>query len=376
MSLSPVNAGGWDPEEVLTSDQMNALQVELLKAIDGLNGGSYSLGSNLTFNGPGEVVFNTLLSILTDLVIEAAAFLQVEGTLLLSGTQTVTGDINVPSGGEINVQNLGRIDVESGGDVNLAGGADMTLAGTAGGADLDIADGARLGLAGTATLSGEIEVVSGGEVDIHNGGRIDVEGGGTVNLLSSAKILGSGGAEIQVFDADDLTINSSSGAFRLTLTPVQISDTGGVPDFKSHIPGIPTWLMHDATAAGGILFAVPLRPGDIITTLRMTLQGQAGVSGHSAAPATPPKLQLCSLTTAGVLTVIGTAIDGTTHPTYNSSHPVTLSGGLLPYTVGTDLLFARVITEGGAGAEADKTLLTAIDGTLIAKSFRGSNEVY
>jgi hypothetical protein len=377
MTLTAVKPGGWDVEEVLTSDQMNALQVELLKAIDGVNGGTYSPVSDLVIGGPGELIVSTTLSILTDLIIEAAAFLQVMGTLQLSGVQTVTGDINVPSGGEINIQNLGRIDVESGGDVNLAGGADMTLAGTDGGADLDIASGARLGLSGTATVFGSVNLSTGGQINVPTGCHIDIEGSnGRINLASGAKILGSSGAEMQVFDADDLTINSSSVDFRLSLVPVFVEEsTPGTPDWVPEIGG--TWLM--STAAGGhILFPLPLRVGDVIISLTMTINGSAGPgANHGTNPADMPALELIRVNASGVTNSVQTAVDPVTGASYGSAHPVTLSGGLFPYTVPAgEVLYVRVLAEGPTGGIANATRLCSIAGSLLAKSFRGLNEVY
>lgn len=373
MSLSPVNAGGWDPEEVLTSDQMNALQVELLKAIDGVGGGSYTPASDIVIGGPGELIVNTTLSILADLIIEVGAFLQVMGTLQLSGVQTVTGDIDVPSGGEINIKTGGRIDVESGGDVNLASGADLNLAL---GADLVVADGATIDLAGTENVTGEIEVLSGGEIDIHNGGRIDVESGGTVNLLSGGKILGSSGAEIQVFNPGELTINSGSVAFRLTMMPFFVEEsTPGTPDWVPEIGG--TWLMK--TGSGGhIVFPLPLKVGDVLVTLRMRIDGSAGPgSNHGSEPGDLPALELIKVDANGVTTSIQTVVDSTTGASYGTAHNVSMSGGLLPYTVlAGELLYARVLAEGPTGGIANATRLCSISGTLFANSFRGANEVY
>lgn len=367
MSLSPVNAGGWDPEEVLTSDQMNALQVELLKAIDGVGGGSYTPASDIVIGGPGELVVDTTLSILADLIIEVGAFLQVMGTLQLSGVQIVTGEISVPSGGEIDIQTGGRIDVESGGAINLASGADLNLAS---GADIVIAAGAF------ATVTGEISVPSGGEIDIQTGGRIDVESGGTINLASGGKILGSGGGEIQVFDADDLTINNSSVAFRLTLMPFFVGEgTPGTPDWVSESGG--TWLM--STASGGfIVFPLPLPVGDVITTLSMTIDGSAGPgANHGTHPADKPALELIRVSANGVTTSVQTIVDPTTGASYGSAHAVTLSGGAFPFTVPAgEVLYVRVLAEGPTGGIANATRLCSIGGTLVAKSFRGANEVY
>jgi hypothetical protein len=363
MTLAVINPGGWDPEEVLTSDQMNALQAEMVKAIDGVGGGSYTLTADLVMNGGGEWVLSVKVNILGDLVIESGAFLQVLGTIQLSGVETLTGVINVTGpGGTINVQEDGFIRVKSDGAI-------------------DIESGAALGISGIASVFGQLDIKTGGRIDVEGTGHIDLADTSKINLATGTKIVGATGSEVRMFHAEELTIASlSTTPFRLMLTPVTISSSGGVPDWKPFVEGVPTWLMHEVTGSRSIVFALPLRTGDVLVSLRMTLQGQAGVSGHAAVPANRPRLQLCSLDTAGTLTVVQEVTDPVSTPVaaYNASHSNTvLSGGLLPYTVGTNLLFVRVISESGVGtAEADKTLLTAIDGDVIAKTYRGTFEFY
>lgn len=51
MTLSLIKPGGWAFGDLLDEDQMNDLQDELIKAIDGVDGGSYTLGGVLTVGG-------------------------------------------------------------------------------------------------------------------------------------------------------------------------------------------------------------------------------------------------------------------------------------------------------------------------------------
>lgn len=75
MTISDVHGGGgWALNEVLTSAQMNAIRTELLKCIDGANGGTYALNDPLVFDGD-EVRFDAVLRMRTgsDLFIDAGS---------------------------------------------------------------------------------------------------------------------------------------------------------------------------------------------------------------------------------------------------------------------------------------------------------------
>jgi hypothetical protein len=72
VTLTLAKAGGWSIGEILTSDQMDHIQSELIKAIDGSGGGSYSPSANVTIGGAAEwrfdntVRFRTGSDLLTD----------------------------------------------------------------------------------------------------------------------------------------------------------------------------------------------------------------------------------------------------------------------------------------------------------------------
>lgn len=366
MTLELIKPAGWDPEDVLTSDEMNAFQEELVKAIDGVDGGEYAIAIGLVLNGPGQLVLNLQTNVTTELVIETGAFLQLVGTLLMSGVQTVTGDINVAGpGGEINLQSSGRLDVQSGGIVRVESGGDIDVES---GGEVNVKSGGRVDV----ESGGIVHVLSGGDLDLD--GDLDVGSTGRINLLGSSKILGSFNSEIQVFDADDLTINNSSVGFRVALTAAHVEETTpGDPSWSSEATG--TWLMKNADGLF-ICFPLLLRPGDVITSLRMTLDGGAGAGHGGTNPTDMPQLQLVRVSTSGVLTVVQTTTDPVTGASYNSVHSVTMSGGALPYTVTSDVHLVRVRAEGPTGGVAFSTRLCSIDGTLTAKGFRGATEVY
>lgn len=72
MTLTLAKAGGWSVGEILTSDQMDHIQSELIKAIDGVGGGAYNPSANVTIGGAAEwrfdndVRFRTGSQLLTD----------------------------------------------------------------------------------------------------------------------------------------------------------------------------------------------------------------------------------------------------------------------------------------------------------------------
>lgn len=359
MTLAPVKAGGWDAEEVLTSSQMNVLQATLIKAIDGVGGGTYTLLAGLVLQGALVRILDGLSIEGSTLDVAADAALQVDGTLSMSGLMNLDGSLDVISGGlidvrvdaELKINNLGAFNVQNGGSCTWFNGS-----------AIDIHSGVTVTLTSTAiTLAGSMGVP----------GVINIENLGRLNVLSGGKILGSSGGEIQVFDAEDLTINGSSFVFRLTMTPTFFD-----PAWGQLVSGAPTWCMRDTTATSPIVFPLPLQPGDTLTTVRVTLRGGGG-SGHGGvSPATPPRVQLISVSSAGVVTIIRQVDDSVTGAGYDSSHTITLTGSGLPLTVGTDPLYVRILSESGASRVDNTTVVTMVDGTGAARSFRGQNEVY
>lgn len=87
MTITNPKPGGWATNELLTSDQMDAIIGELIKAIDGVGGGSYSLGAPLILGG------NTV-RIDQELYINSAATENVDGELhLRTGSTLVVDDV-------------------------------------------------------------------------------------------------------------------------------------------------------------------------------------------------------------------------------------------------------------------------------------------
>jgi len=75
LSLAPEKVGPWVVHELLTSPQVNKIASELVKAVDGSGGGSYSLSANLTLGGVGELRIDNVLRVRTgaDFVVDIGA---------------------------------------------------------------------------------------------------------------------------------------------------------------------------------------------------------------------------------------------------------------------------------------------------------------
>lgn len=127
MTLSDPKPGGWTDEEVLEHEHMNNIRTELLKAIDGAGGGTYTLSTDLEFAGSGEVQISNVLRVLTgaDLFVDSGAVLQVDGSgwefnaagafnaqVDLSGNVDFFADVDVRAGATMRFFDLSALTVE------------------------------------------------------------------------------------------------------------------------------------------------------------------------------------------------------------------------------------------------------------------------
>lgn len=109
MTLTLANPIGWAFGELLTSAQMNHLQNEIVKALDGAGGGGpYSPAAALILAGAG-------------LRLQGAQH-QVTGTLSVMNLAT----LRVASGGVANVESGGGLNVQAGGALDVDGAADFS----------------------------------------------------------------------------------------------------------------------------------------------------------------------------------------------------------------------------------------------------------
>ena len=118
MTLADPKPGGWASHEVLTSTQMNAIRTELLKAIDGAGGGSYSLSAPLIFGGD-------TLRVDDELQINAGATLNVDGVSDFSDPATFSDDVNL--NGDVVFGAAGTVTFTGGNDVLFGSLTDLAV---------------------------------------------------------------------------------------------------------------------------------------------------------------------------------------------------------------------------------------------------------
>lgn len=94
MTIADPKVGGWALHERLTHGEVNAIRAGLLKAVDGVDGGAYTLASPLSFDG-AAVTFEA------DLNVGASGELTVDGNLVsnslfaFNGQGEFNDDVNV-----------------------------------------------------------------------------------------------------------------------------------------------------------------------------------------------------------------------------------------------------------------------------------------
>lgn len=373
--ITPVKDGGWDEEDELKSDEMNAFQERLLKALDGVDGGTYEIANDLVFDGDGAVVIEN------ELVIADGATINIEG------------DLDIEDGANIHIRDGGKLVVHTGGQIDVGGELIVQDTGVAIidtelrvrlGADLILEDGGDL----LVEANGEIALASGGMLNVGNGGDINLGSGGDINAGNGSHINVTGTGQLvvgasavaQMADANRLTIDASPFTAHLCMTPIT------TPSGWSFGTSGSTFGWDMAAASGEkIIFGLPFRPGDTLLTVTMRLEGDAaGGGGHSGLPADMPLLEVIRKdVTTGVFTVVDSQADGvlstpsvTNNTTYDAAHEVTVSLGPGHSYVSNAVYYVRITAEGGANADAGSTRVYSIRFTGLARSYRGSIEIY
>ena len=387
MSLVAVKPGGWDTEEVLTSDDLNALQAEYIKAIDGTGGGFYTIIADLEIVGAAVRLQNAIFESARveggSLVVADDSTFELAGDGEISGDVDLTGLVNITD--ECHVQAGALLRIDGSGFLTAAAGSIVTLGGT-----VTIQSGAAVTIASTAVdLSGIFNVVSGGRVDVEAGGQISVlskpGAGGGITLTSLGGIFVAAGGEVVMAQASDLKVNAEAFTFRLTDGPSFISETvSGTPDWSPSVLGYASVTQHNTGGSSFAWYALPLRPGDSISSITVKIQGGFGIthaSNPTLASMSLPIVQVISVDQDGVQAVRGTVVDpSTTASGYDVPHPVTLSPsdwnvGSSYLVVAGEALYVRVTGETGANAVADTTRVCSIVGSGTRRSVLGNGSV-
>lgn len=346
----------------------NGLSTELVKAIDGVNGGTYTLGSVLRFEGAD-------VQIAADLEVVSGGQINVQS----GGSIDVlsSGDINIQSGGDISVLSGGEANIGSGGFLNVLSGGELLVAsgGTvrfdSGGAQLVVETGSFISIesGGSVQVAGIVDINNGGVQNVNSGGRIDVESGGQIDV--------NAGGSITIEDQNDLVINSDSVNARLSMVPAWIESAGGAVtwDRSATSPGgalIQTQV--DATAQYLAMFPIVLPPGDDILGVTVVLHGTIGSAGaHGALPGLMPQVALISVDGAGAQTTIDSETDGSASTgAYDANHSVVLALGAPETVSGSNAYYVLVLGEAGSNSQANSLGIRSITVSATARSFRGT----
>lgn len=374
MTLEKPKPLGWNEEELLTSAQMNQLQLELVKALDGVGGGEYALQEDLVLDGPGKLI------ILGELEVNADGSV----TIKTGATLSVAGDLDVESGGDFTLKDGAQLHFNNGSTGTITGTAQLTVLGSGT---------IRVGLVTPGLLliadAGELRVAAGGVLNLEGAGhvtgilnvdgpsgKIEVEDDGVIEVKSGGQITAAAGATITVDKVDDLVVDDDVVNFRLNLAPSVITQNGtpGIPDWTARHDG--AFVAH-AVGVGNacILFPLPFRPGESLVVLLVYMKGAYGVGHGGFVPADTTLLELLEIDgTTGAVTVVSSLSDPGSG--YDVAHPVTFTASLPYLIVGNKRLVLRLTAEGGSHSVADTTAVLGAEGTLIARGYRAQNEFY
>lgn len=391
MSLTAANPGGWSLNEVLTSAQMTHLQNELLKAIDGVNGGTYTLASPLQFAGAD-------VRIAADLEVINGGEINIQNggalNVLAGGIIDFSGDLHISSGGELVVENGGLITMQNGSDMFVDGTAVVAVEGTialdggsltlANNSQLDLGTSSDLNLGSACTLnltSATMTVNSGAQVLLQGGGLLIQStgfiqsNGGDITLHSSGngRLISQANCGIDVEDAEDLTINDSPEQFRTMLVPF-----GFQPGWEPRITSEVLYEQTDVSSAKRIVFPLAIRPGDDLINVFVGLNAE---NGHVGLPGTMPRCRIVRAALDGTFTVLATLTDDSPDvATYEAPHYVilengNLDSGTMPILATLDPLY--LMLEGETGANSITGLeVGSLTGNVTARSYRTDAGIY
>lgn len=359
MTITDPKPGGWAGNEILTSSQMNNIRTELLKAIDGTDGGTYNLVSDLVFGGPGEVQFNGTARL------NAAAALEVDDT----------AEIHVL--GEVRVETTGAIEVDSGGEANFNTGSQMNFATGAlalfdGTSSISMPDDGLISLANTSEIrlagSAELNLLSSAAMSLVNTSAISLSDTAAINLTAS-------GNAINVDLAEQVKVTGSTVTrFRLPMQPVTLEGLGGTIGWALQSSNFDRLLQTNVALGPTMMFPLKVNAGDVIDEITVYLNGQSTGAGHAALPATMPQIELVEVDETGAQTVFGTVVDSSANvAAYDVSHFI-VSGSLGVTATEPNFYYIRYRGEAGANAVVDTNAVTALFGKVQLAALRGAYE--
>lgn len=111
MSFTRANPSGWTTRTQITTTQINALDINASRGIDGTAGGSYSPTSPIVIDGSGLDVTSTLSAAQLDVTttVGVGTHLTVGGNTSLTGTLGVTGALTANSVSSLTMSGTGKV---------------------------------------------------------------------------------------------------------------------------------------------------------------------------------------------------------------------------------------------------------------------------
>jgi hypothetical protein len=394
--LAPAKSGGWNTEDLLLSDELNHLQAELLKAIDGVGGGTYELLEPLVFSGSASITFGNDVTF--------------DGEVDFTGPISFSGNVTHEAGTVVTLAEESGAFEEDGARLVLGATARIRLNARA---FIEFADdayasfleGSTLNLDGLLHMTGGEMRLSSGELNLQ-GASASITNGSSVNVGSLGSIvIGAGsltiagtqtvgatglinvvsGGRIRAARARDIVIDDEAFTVSLLLTPIGVGYDSGNPIWTYGNDGGLTrfaWIQRLTTlgAQNFIAFALPLRPGDVITSFNVRVQGTFAGTGRGALPENQPIARLVEMDSDGNVSVIHQKADAQGSPgAYDAAHNIVSDVGLSHPVAGgaSGRLLMQVLGESGDDAVADKRAILRITVSGTRKTLTGdSNTEY
>lgn len=366
MTLTLAKIGGWAFGDLVLHDELNHLQNELIKAIDGTGGGVYTL-------------HDADLQLSTD---AAKKFILDLGAQLNAGkTFDVEGVLSLASGAALNALAGSGISVSNGAFLSLLSGSNF-LAST--GSIMQTAGELDISAPGILKVLGVLQVRSGGDFQMLTGSTAEIAGGVTMQsgslavLQSGAGLSLDNGAALTIHNLNDFIISDvggfNVGSWTSKLTP-HFAETGW---FLSDSPTIHWWENSDTSAARRLQFDLPLKQGDEVTSIICEVNVQ---TFHVSLPATKPVVTLFRVDSGGNRHNLASRADPSiTLGAYETLHSFTIDAthvdsGSMPQTLNADRYYIEITGETGANAVNDALQLISLGGVSRQRSFRTQAEV-
>jgi hypothetical protein len=341
MTLTAAKSGGWALQDLLTSTQVTHLQTELLKAVDGAAGGTYSLSAPLIFTGDDvrldsddiDIVAGGELTVLgtANLVIESTAELLVEA----GGLLTIDGDAAVGSGGLVTVEDGGAVLFELGSDLTIENGATFLLE-----------QGAT--------------------------GALQLGAGTTTSLLSTATLDVKSTATFLIGEQETIQIDVPS--VRTGYVPLEdgVATQAGSSATVGWVMSGLRWVNSDTSIAKQLSMPIRLSPGDVLESVTVRVAGGT----HSDIPEFPPQVFVDDITqSTGTSSALGSTTDApASQAAYDAAHDITV-GSLSHTIVSGHRIKIRIIGESGTDSFDDQLDVLSVSVTYRRNRMRQTQEV-